>query len=140
MRRGVRVLEAPAQAFLHLLLVTIAPRGLPLRRHAGEGCGLLCVARESAGLRFLGVRIGVGEVEEQPAARSAFVARAHGALAPVAQQTRLPSVAVGEVGIPSAYQRSQRLCVVRDLARGTELVSALALGRYMSRNSTGFEA
>jgi hypothetical protein len=123
MRRGQRLLQAPAQAFLHLLLVKIALRCLPLRRHAVEGCCLLCVTtRERVGLRFLGVLIGVGEVEEQPDASSAFVGRAHSGLAPVAQQTRLPSVAVGEVCIPSVYQRSQRLCIVHNLARGTELV------------------
>jgi hypothetical protein len=80
------------------------------------------VVLKSAGLRFLDVLIGAGEVEEQPASSSAFVGRAHGGLAPVAQQTRLPSVEVGEVGIPSAYQCSQQLCIVCDLARGTELV------------------
>jgi hypothetical protein len=61
-RRRQRVLQTPAQALQQLLLVRMAPRGLLLFRHAGEGRSFLCEGR-SAGFGFLGVRIGVGEVE-----------------------------------------------------------------------------
>jgi len=115
-RRRQRVLQTPAQTLQQLLLVKMAPRGLLFFGHAGEGRGFLGDgrgflggARRSAGFELLGVRIGVGEVESIPATRSVGVARAHDGLANVTQQAGLSSIAVGGVGAPPAYQRSERI-------------------------------
>ena len=116
MRRRQTAVETPPQTLPHFLLVTTMQHVLLGCRKAGEVSGRHCVHCEGDWV----LRVRVHEVKHALSVRNAGVVFANKGLATVTKQSRHHAGGVGVLGTPSARERSERLCIERRLAPGTE--------------------